>query len=152
MRRHEREIKDQESIEAIIKEAIVCRLAMIDGEWPYIVPMNFGYQDNTLYFHCARKGSKAGLLENNPKVGFEIDQPIEIIEGEKACRWTQKYRSVIGTGEASFIEDMDEKRTAMDIIMAQYSDGQWDYPDKMLGVMGFVKVEIREMRAKANAS
>ena len=150
MRRHEREIKDRESIEAIIKDATVCRLAMIDGEWPYIVPMNFGYKDNTLYFHCARKGRKADLIHKNPKVGFEIDEAIEITDGPNACDWSQTYRSIIGTGMASFIEDMDEKREAMDIVMAQYSDKEWDYLDKMLKVMGFIKVEIREMKAKGN--
>ena len=65
MRRKEKEIKDKKEIEQIFKEAHVCRLGMVDGKIPYIVPMNFGYRDNILYFHSALSGRKIDILKNN---------------------------------------------------------------------------------------
>jgi len=58
MRRKEREITDQQIIDKILSESIICRLALYDEEFPYIVPMDFGYADNALFFHCAREGKK----------------------------------------------------------------------------------------------
>ena len=43
MRRNEKEIKDLSVIESIIKKAKVMRLALCDGNQPYIIPLNFGY-------------------------------------------------------------------------------------------------------------
>ena len=61
MRRKEKEIKDKKEIEQIFKYSHVCRLGIFDGKMPYIVPMNFGYRDNILYFHSALEGRKVDI-------------------------------------------------------------------------------------------
>ncbi|MCJ7619404.1 MAG: pyridoxamine 5'-phosphate oxidase family protein, partial [Anaerolineae bacterium] len=66
MRRAEREIKDREAIEDILRRATVCRLAVCDGNVPYVVPLSFGYADNCLYFHSAREGRKIETIKANP--------------------------------------------------------------------------------------
>ena len=66
MRRKEREISDRNEIEAVILQADVCRLAMVDEASPYIVPLNFGFADNSLYFHSAHKGRKVDILKKIP--------------------------------------------------------------------------------------
>ncbi|HNU36390.1 MAG TPA: pyridoxamine 5'-phosphate oxidase family protein, partial [Methanomassiliicoccales archaeon] len=68
MRKAEREIMDQGELEEVIRRAEVCRLAMVDDGKPYIVPMNFGYRNGCLYFHCAKEGRKLDVLRENPKV------------------------------------------------------------------------------------
>ena len=50
MRRKDREITDRSKLEKIIKKSRICRLAMVDGNVPYVVPLNFGYCDGTLFF------------------------------------------------------------------------------------------------------
>jgi nitroimidazol reductase NimA-like FMN-containing flavoprotein (pyridoxamine 5'-phosphate oxidase superfamily) len=106
MRNTEREIKDREEILSIMKEAQVCRIAFSAENIPYIVPMNFGYQDNCLYFHCAREGKKLDIIHENNQVCFEIDINDELVKKtERLCSWTTKYRSVIGFGKAFIIEN-----------------------------------------------
>ena len=63
MRRSEKEITDKLAIEKIINASLVCRLALSDGNQPYIVPLCFGYQDRTLYFHSALEGKKIDILK-----------------------------------------------------------------------------------------
>ena len=58
MRRSDREISEIHAIEKILAEASVCRLAMVDNGEPYILPLNYGYRDGTLYFHGAAHGRK----------------------------------------------------------------------------------------------
>jgi uncharacterized protein len=58
MRRKDREITDRAEIDAILSEAVVCRLGLVDGSEPYIVPMCFGYDGTFLYLHSAPEASK----------------------------------------------------------------------------------------------
>ena len=148
MRRKDKEITDKAAIRSIIEKATVCRLAMVDGDKPYIVPLSFGYQDDVLYFHGSLKGRKIDILRKNPKVCFEFDLIAEPVESENACDWSMKYQSVTGFGKAVFIENPDEKREALSVIMAQYSDRQFQFPEKMLKATAVIKVKIESITGK----
>jgi nitroimidazol reductase NimA-like FMN-containing flavoprotein (pyridoxamine 5'-phosphate oxidase superfamily) len=132
MRRSEKEITDKSAIEAIINASLVCRLALSDGDQPYIVPLSFGYQDRTLYFHSALEGKKIDIIKINNRICFEFDVNTEIIEAEKACKWGMKYQSVIGFGRAVLVENIQEKQKALSIIMNHYSDQNFQFPDKVI--------------------
>ncbi len=148
MKRNDREIADISDIESIVRSASVCRLAMTDNNRPYIVPLCFGYQDNTLYFHSTREGKKLDILRKNENVCFEFDVDCEVVPGENACQWSMKYRSVIGFGKASFINDPNSKRRALDTIMRQYSNRPFDYTDAAVDAIEIIKVEVESMTGK----
>ncbi|MGA8181731.1 MAG: pyridoxamine 5'-phosphate oxidase family protein [Desulfobacterales bacterium] len=148
MRRSDREITDKASLEEIISRSKVCKLAMCEGDIPYIVPMCFGFKDDTLYFHSAPTGKKIEILKKNPNVCFEFEILTQIIQSAKACKWGMKYRSVIGFGTAGFITDDDLKRAAFDVIMNQYSDEIFSYEEAPLKSCIIIKVEIRGMTGK----
>ncbi len=59
MRRDDREITDLLEIESILYHAIVCRIGLTDGNEPYVVPVSFGYEEGTIYFHSAPEGKKS---------------------------------------------------------------------------------------------
>lgn len=148
MRRKDKEITDRDEIEVIINQSQVCRLAMADGDRPYVVPLCFGYEDNKLYFHSANKGKKLNILRRNPNVCFEFDIDCKARPGDSACEWGMRYRSVIGYGKASFIESDTSRREALDIIMRQYGGKAGDYPDAMVKNTGILKVDIDNMTGK----
>jgi len=152
MRRKEKEITEASAIEAIIKKSLVCRLALSDDNFPYIVPLCFGYRDRVLYFHGSLKGKKIDIIRKNQKVCFEFDINTEIVKAEDACHWSMKYQSVIGFGKAVLLEDLDEKRKALDIIMSQYSDGTFQFDDAILKKTLVIKVEIESMTGKQSES
>ncbi len=152
MRRSEQEITSKAAIEAIIQEAEFCRLGLLDGAQPYIVPLNFGYCDNVLYFHSALEGKKIDLIQRSPKVCFELDVKTKIIEAEKACSWSLAYQSVIGFGKAYLVDDLDEKRKAFAIIMSHYSEKDFQISDKAINGTAIIKVEIDEMTGKQSGS
>ena len=148
MRRKDKEITDSSISEEIIKKSTVCRLAMVDGRKPYLVPLSFGYEANSLYFHSALKGMKIDILRTNPNVCFEFDIPGELIKGESPCKWSVQYQSIIGFGKAEFLEKPAEKRDAFRVIMAQYSDQQFEFTDEELQAVAMFKVSIAELSAK----
>ena len=149
MRRKEKEITDLAEIESVIKKSLVCRLAMCDGDQPYVVPLCFGYEDNALYFHSAGAGRKIDILKKNNRVCFEFDTHPELVKkGQDRCDWGMKFQSVIGFGQAVILEDAESKRKALDIIMGQYGDGHLQYADAKVKITIVFKVDIEEMTGK----
>ena len=148
MRRKEKEITDKSEIESIIRNSQVCRLGLADDGLPYIVPLCFGYRGDTLFFHSAKEGRKIEILKTNNQVCFEFDINPEVQAGKTACAWGMKYQSVIGYGTAALIEDPEEKQEALDIIMSQYSEGNFNYSDKAFGQTLIIRVDISSMTGK----
>ncbi len=136
------------SAESIIQRANVCRIALSDGDQPYIVPVSFGYEHDTLYFHSAPSGRKLDILRKNNAVCVEFDVDCEIVRAETPCKWSVKYRSVIGFGHAYLVEDVAEKKKALDLIMAHYGGQPSDYPEATLRKTAIVRIEIERMSAK----
>ena len=148
MRRKEREITDIALIEDVIRNSLVCRLGMSRNDQPYVIPLCFAYSDNTLYFHSAGEGLKLEILQQNPKVCVEFDIDQEVIQGEKACKWSMKYRSVIGFGKGSLVENLEEKRKGLDAIMKHYSGRSFEYAEPAIESTVIIKVEIESMTGK----
>ena len=149
MRRKEKEITDQTELESIIKQSQVCRLAMVDGGVPYLVPLCFGFRDGVLYFHSAGEGKKIDILRKNNSVCFEFDVVRGLSTGKTACDWGINYRSVIGFGKAVILEHPEEKRSALEIITAQYADKDYKLTDGAVKETLVIKVEIENMTGKS---
>ena len=149
MRRTDKEITKKEEMEAIIAKATICRIGFIDTDAPYIVPMNFGYQNNCLYFHSAHQGRKIDILKKNNNVCFEIDSNHEVINTGIPCNWSSKYASVMGTGKASILTDDDQKKEGLSIIIDHYSSGSsYSFSKKKLDEVVIMKIEIVQMTGK----
>ena len=150
MRRKDKEIIDQDEIQAIIDRSLVCRLAMVDGDTPYIVPLCFGYDSDTLYFHSANTGRKLDILRRNPKVCFEFEVNCRVKPGENACKWGMSFKSVIGFGKVTYIESSTAKRGALDTIIRQYGGDAGDYTEAKLKSTVVFAVDIESMSGKAS--
>jgi nitroimidazol reductase NimA-like FMN-containing flavoprotein (pyridoxamine 5'-phosphate oxidase superfamily) len=141
---------DREIIDAIIRRASVCRIGLSDDGRPYVVPVCFGYEGDTLYFHSAPSGRKLDILRRNSGVCFEFDVDLEIVPSGSACEWSMRYRSVVGFGDASLVEDLEEKRKALDAIVTQYGGQPAEYSASTLGKTAVVKIEIQSMTARVS--
>ena len=150
MRRKDREVTDSKQVEAILNKAKVCRIALCDGEVPYIVPVSFGYRDGCLYFHSAPQGRKLELMRKNNRVCFEVETDVTPLPGETPCRWSMSYASAVGFGRVYILEDPKEKREGIEIVFQHYSDSQFDVPEHALQNVIVLKLQIDSMTAKAS--
>jgi len=121
MRRKDREVIDINEIEKIILQCKTCHVAMVNNGTPYIVPLSFGYKilDNNLlelYFHSATEGKKIDILKKNNKVCFEMAYEGEPVHADTPCNSGYYFASVIGNGNAVFIDDADKKCEALSIM------------------------------------
>ena len=126
MKRFDREIKDFDKIVDVLDRCETLRVGMHWGEYPYVVPMSFGYdvQEGSIvvYFHGAWKGMKGELLAANGNVCIEGD----IFHGYEMTKTgiTTKYESIIGFGKAEKIEG-EEKVKALQLMVKHC--GNFDY-------------------------
>lgn len=149
MRRLDKEIKDPQILDEILRKSDICRLGLVDKNEAYIVPVNYAYSDGCIYIHSAGKGRKIEVLKDNPNVSFEITHTAEIIRGEKACNWTTRYRSVMGKGSITIETDMATKKKALDLIMRKYDDQvELVYEEPLLLRVVILKLQITEVSGK----
>jgi nitroimidazol reductase NimA-like FMN-containing flavoprotein (pyridoxamine 5'-phosphate oxidase superfamily) len=148
MRRTERKIEDPKIINKILSESIICRVGLFDEEYPYVIPLNYGYKNNALYIHCATGGKKIDLIRKNNKACFEIEDSYKILEDEVSCKWTTKYRSVIGNGEIEIISDFEEKKKGLDVIMTQHGKKENSYHKKLVDRVLILKLNIKDVTGK----
>ncbi|MGD2089578.1 MAG: pyridoxamine 5'-phosphate oxidase family protein [Candidatus Aminicenantes bacterium] len=150
MRRKEKEINNITEIEAIIQKAEVCRLGLAVDNTPYIVPVFFGYENNCLYIHCGPEGRKLDMIRQNNTVCFEMAVDTEITNQDKpACQWGAAYRSVIGYGSAFILENPEEKKQALDVIMRHYSNrASFEYNKKEVQEVAIIKIVVDHISGK----
>jgi nitroimidazol reductase NimA-like FMN-containing flavoprotein (pyridoxamine 5'-phosphate oxidase superfamily) len=116
---------------------------------PYIVPVCFGHADGCIYFHCAAEGKKIDIIRENNNVCFEVEVDVELVPGDSACRYTMKFKSVIGFGKAHIVEDPGEKKKGLDIIMEHYSgSSHHEYAEQGFRLATIVRIDIDTMTGK----
>lgn len=152
MRRKDREVTNRDEIIEIMRKCDVCRLAFNDGEYPYIVPLNFGlFEENgsvVLYFHSAKEGRKLAAIDQNPKVGFEMDTGHKLITGQDACDCTMEYESVIGRGIIEILCD-SEKEAALGLLTTRYTNRtKHVFRKEVLAQTAVLKLTVQEMAGK----
>lgn len=152
MTRRERQVTDIDEIIKILDESKVLHLGLVDGDEPYVVPMNYGYtmEDGkmTLYLHGAKRGKKLDLIRANPKVFFEMDCDIVPFEGEVACKYGITYASVMGKGIAEIVEDVEVKKFALSALMKTQTGKDFTFDDKLVSVVSVIKIDVSEYTAK----
>jgi len=143
MRRKDREVTDLGGIEEILLLCKTCHVAMVDNGSPYVVPLSYGYKILggsvlELYFHSAHEGRKLDVLSRNNKVCFEMAYEGEPVYSETPCNSGYYFASVMGFGEAVFIEDIGEKCDALSVMFKHQSGGDVAFtPEQASGVCVF---------------
>ena len=124
MRRKEREIHSPEVLRGILQRSDCCHVALHDGEYPYLVTMNYGYefdgQTITLYFHCARQGKKLDVMRADPRVCFSMDCDHEYIKHDPQMHCTCNYESIVGFGEMAEVTDPQEYARGVQLLLEHH--------------------------------
>ncbi|MCL1814114.1 MAG: pyridoxamine 5'-phosphate oxidase family protein [Treponema sp.] len=154
MRRKDKEITDTNDKIAIIAKCKVCRLGLSENNYPYIIPLNYGYSfENgklTLFFHGAKEGKKIGIIQNNNNACFEIDCDTKLIEGERSCDYGYEFRSIIGIGKIFFLETNEEKTYGLNYLMKHQTgkDMQYSFTEDELNNVCVYKMAVEEFTGK----
>jgi nitroimidazol reductase NimA-like FMN-containing flavoprotein (pyridoxamine 5'-phosphate oxidase superfamily) len=142
---------DKAKIEEIIRKCDVCYVGFADTDGtPYVLPMNFGYQDGVVYLHSAQTGRSISILERNPRVciTFNTDRKLICQHPEVACSYSMHSNSVIGWGTVRFEDDFDKKVEALNVMMKHYTNRTFSYGDPAVKNVKIWVVVLEEVTCK----
>ena len=145
-------VTDPEQIRHILDSGKVLHLGLSVNDEPYVVPMNYGYalEDGKLvvYLHSAVRGRKLEMLQANPKVFFSIDCDRMPFEGRVPCQYGMVYSSIMGRGTAAIVEDVEEKKRAMTLLMKTQTGKDFTFEDRLVTIVTVVRIDVAEYTAK----
>jgi nitroimidazol reductase NimA-like FMN-containing flavoprotein (pyridoxamine 5'-phosphate oxidase superfamily) len=152
MQKKDREITDQNELIEILKQGKYATISMCRENEPYLVTLNYGYDGNknSLYFHCAKSGLKIDFIKENRQVCCTIIEDLGYVTDE--CE--QKYRSVVFWGEMFFIEDLEEKKYGIDVLINHLEKNPEKVKEKSIKSeqrytdVGILRLDIKELTGK----
>jgi nitroimidazol reductase NimA-like FMN-containing flavoprotein (pyridoxamine 5'-phosphate oxidase superfamily) len=152
MTKRERQITDQKQIIDILNRAKVLHLGLCVDNEPYVVPMNYGYtmegEKLVVYLHSAVRGKKLDMIKVNPKVFFEIDCDVVPFDGVMPCQYGVTYSSIMGRGIAKIVEDVEEKKKAMSVLMKTQTGKDFSFVDRLVSMVAVIRIDVSEYTAK----
>ena len=150
--KRELQVTDPAQIKRILDTAKVLHLGLAVDNEPYVVPMNYGYvlEDGkpVLYLHSAVQGKKLDMLRANPNVFFSIDCDRMPFEGRVPCQYGLVYSSIMGRGTATIVEDVEEKKQAMTILMKTQTGKDFTFEDRLVSIVAVIRIDVAEYTAK----
>jgi nitroimidazol reductase NimA-like FMN-containing flavoprotein (pyridoxamine 5'-phosphate oxidase superfamily) len=152
MRRKELEITDREELRAILERARVCRVALCDGDRPYLVPLSFALDGDDLVLHSARQGRKLEILRRNPAVCFEVEEGVSLAHAPTACDFNWRFRTVIGHGQATFVEDLPERGRLLGLFVPRYGAPPGALPAHEVAATCVIKVRVDQLTGKRSSA
>ena len=154
MRRQDRMVTNIDEIKGILNGTRIIHLGMMDGDYPYVVPLHFGYEivDDILYIyvHGHHDGKKFSLIQENSHVFIEIDGNDDALVsgGDIPCKYSSVYSSVMGRGEATYLERVDEKAHGLQVLMNHQTGREFPFTDAMVNSVGVVQIKVVDYTAK----
>src|SRR4030042_1311387 len=154
MRHPERELKNRETIIAMLERSPIGRIATVNQKgFPVIKPVNFLYLEGKIYLHSSTKGEKLEDIQRGSPICFEVDEPIAyVVASTSACKASYYYRSILIKGKAALVKDRDKKVKILERMMEKYQPARNDgeMPIEILEKTAVIEILIKEITGKEN--
>ena len=127
MTRRELEVTDPQEIIRILDTCKVLHLGLVDEGQPYIVPM---------------------MIQKNPVACFVMECDVTPFAGQVACQYGTSYSSLFGRGTVELVEDVEEKKKALTILMKTQTGKDFTFDDRMVSIVSVMKIQAGSYTAK----
>lgn len=147
MRRKDRELKKEEAMEILDKTTYGILSTISEDGYPYGVPVNHIYFNDSIYFHCAVEGHKLDNIKNNDKVSFCVVGEAEVLPD----KFSTKYESAIVFGRAMEVSDEEKNRAFLEILnkfTPDYIEEGKEYIEKRSNASKVIKICIEHISGK----
>ena len=122
-------------------------MASLDGA-PHGIPLNFAFDGDYIYFHCALEGKKIDLLSVNGNVSLCVVGKTEVLPE----KFSTKYESVVAAG---IVEELfnKEKRAGLILLVRKYSPDHFtqglEYIDGFADKTRVFRIRLESITGKA---
>ena len=139
-------------MESIIAQCDICFVGLVERDGsPYVLPMNFGYIDGKVILHSASEGKHIHLIESDNRVCITFCAGGKLLyqHPDVACSYSMQSKSVMCKGKIVFVEDMEEKETALRAFMKNYSDREFKFSAPAVKNVAVWVIKVDEMTGKS---
>jgi uncharacterized protein len=160
MRQAKLQLTDKEKINKFLAEAKTGYLGLVDQEYPYVVPLNYVWKDESIYIHGAAEGRKMDVIRQNPNACFTVSEDLGTLTDPVPAMTDTAYISVMIFGKIEMVTDLDEVTAAMQEMLNKYVPGYYHSPlakshvEKYRSSLGsrtaVLKLHLESLSAKAN--
>lgn len=116
---------DRKTVEAILDAMPMCHVGYVHDGHPYVTPTLQWREGDRVYWH----GSSASKMLKSVS-GREVCLTVSMMDGlvvaRSAFNFNVNFRSVMIFGRAEKIEDPDEKRRILKVLLNRFVPGHWD--------------------------
>jgi len=148
----ERAVPDE--AEEILEKALLAHVGFVVDGQPFVIPMLYHYENNTIYIH----GQRGGRLPREMRAGAKICVEVTLVDGLIASRdalyHSANYRSAVAFGTARDVSDRDEKEAVLERMTRRYFPGRMvgehyrPPSDKDLSITALMAIEVEELNGK----
>jgi nitroimidazol reductase NimA-like FMN-containing flavoprotein (pyridoxamine 5'-phosphate oxidase superfamily) len=142
-------IESRVEIENVLREENTGYLGLSMADKPYVVPLNYCYVDGRIIFHCSFSGKKLDVMKANPEVCFTVGRQAGQVRehaGGDPCHVDSD--SVICYGRARVLEDMDERKAALNAFNRRFRPGADELAMERVLKCCVVEIRISEMTGR----
>jgi len=136
-------LESRDDMEELLQDESIGYLGLAMDGTPYVVPLNYSYSEGTIIFHCALDGKKLDFIRANPLVCFTVGRqagPVRDHAGGNLCHVDSD--SVICNGTARIIEDLQERKIALNAFNRRFRPDAPDVPMERVQNCGVVEINI----------
>ena len=143
----------EQQINHLLQRAQTGSLATLNPDGtPYSTPIHFVYFDNTIFLHGLPKGKKLDNIAHDSRVGFSVFEMDKLLLDPDGKSWdtNTKYESVIISGTAKLVDDIEEKRNALNKIVEKYTPHliNNEIPNNMVKGTAVIRIDVAEITGK----
>ncbi|WP_312094027.1 pyridoxamine 5'-phosphate oxidase family protein [Niallia sp.] len=128
MRQLTREVTDKEKINEFLHNTNIGHLGLVDEHLPYVIPLNYVWFHDCLYFHGASEGRKTTIIRKNNHACFTVSEASGVMSNPIPAKVDTAYISVIIFGKVELLEDLNESRDVMQAKLNKYVPGYYEKP------------------------
>lgn len=123
VRRRDRMVEDDAWIAEFLRRTPVGVMATVAGGEPFLNSNLFVYDEarHAIYLHTARHGRTRDNVVSSRCVSFAAFALGRLLPAKTALEFSAEFESVTVFGEGTIVEDRDEARGAMELLMAKYA-------------------------------
>lgn len=121
----QRECADKQEINDFLTATRVGVLGMNDGKVPYVVPLNYVWYKDSIFFHGAGSGRKEQILAEEPEVCFTVFEEFGTVLDPMPCHADTSYMSVMLFGKVQRVTDFEESANVLDVLVEKYTPGYY---------------------------
>ncbi|NMD71721.1 pyridoxamine 5'-phosphate oxidase family protein [Bacillus sp. DNRA2] len=126
IRRTSNTLNDEQKINDLLMRAKIGYLGLSDEEGTYVVPLNYVWKDQMIFFHSSDEGRKTDALKTSSRVCFTVSEDLGTVAHPLPSDIGTSYTSVMVFGQIKMIEDIGEATRALQGMLDKFVPGYFE--------------------------